>query len=170
MVVATIPRFFHLITWRCCREGCPRKYKICFLGIHNWLSRFLSISIIFYLCQFPNWQNPKARCTGQIEHGEGVTCPNTHTLLHQMPDPNPWLLHYFGFKPSPRPVPSHLPTLSWGQCPAVRLADPFASAILATQVSNRKCFLYHNSFKRRDKSKIPRFVLQPIGDHHKRNF
>lgn len=131
-------------------KAVPENTRSVFPGDSHQFNKFLSISIIFYPC-LNKWilsiwelKNEKARCTWYIKHGEGVNCASTHTLLHQLPDPNPLLLCSCSFRPSARPVSSHTPTLSLANV-LHHASQTHWHATLATQVFlNRKCFLYNS--------------------------
>lgn len=118
VVVTTMIGFFHSNTQflppQHCREGCPGKYKTCFLVTDNQ-----QISIIFthVYINFVNLgtdkiKRPDAQDRPNMGKVRPVQAP-IHWLLHRIPYPNPSLLCYFSFKPPPKRVSSHpcLPSL-----------------------------------------------------------
>lgn len=148
-----MPGFFHSSTRRC-RQGCPRKYKICvswwFTASSADLYHFLSTSKWI----LSTWELTKSKGRMQKtdqQPGESVNCASTRTLLHQMLYQHPSLFATSVVNLPPEPVHTHththtrLPCL-WPVYFTLPCTPTHWYATLATQAFlNEKCFPSHNS-------------------------
>lgn len=130
VVVITIPRFFHPITQRVLQRRLSQEIQdLCFLVIHNQLSRFLFLSFLsmskWILSSWEQTYSKRQRYRIDQTRGKQELCVTNHALFHQITYPNPLLLCYCSFKPSPKPVFTHT-YLLFGQHPSFCLADPLA--------------------------------------------